>query len=50
MSLVTVATNVIERVPIPDAITSAGISFLVDRTRHRLSSEKLADRIRRMTA
>jgi cyclopropane-fatty-acyl-phospholipid synthase len=36
MSLVTVATNVIERVPFPDAITSAGISFLVDRTRRRL--------------
>jgi hypothetical protein len=32
MSLVTVATNVIERMPIPDAVTSAGISFLVDRT------------------
>ena len=39
MSLVTVATNVIERVPIPDAITSAGISFLVDRTRRKLARD-----------
>ncbi len=37
MSLVTVATNVIERMPIPDAVTSAGISFLVDRTRRKLA-------------
>jgi cyclopropane-fatty-acyl-phospholipid synthase len=39
MSLVTVATNVIERVPLPDAMTNAGISFLVDRTRRRLARE-----------
>ncbi len=37
MSLVTVATNVIERVPFPDAVTSAGISFLVGRTRRKLA-------------
>nr|WP_294512220.1 cyclopropane-fatty-acyl-phospholipid synthase family protein [uncultured Rhodopila sp.] len=37
MSLVTVATNVIERMPIPDAVTAAGISFLVDRTRRKLA-------------
>ncbi len=37
MSFVTVATNVIERVPFPDAVTSAGISFLVDRTRRKLA-------------
>jgi cyclopropane-fatty-acyl-phospholipid synthase len=37
MSLVTIATSVIERVPIPDAVTSAGISFLVDRTRRKLA-------------
>jgi cyclopropane-fatty-acyl-phospholipid synthase len=37
MSLVTAATNVIERVPMPDAVTSAGISFLVERTRRKLS-------------
>lgn len=37
MSLVTVATNVIERVPFPDAVTNAGISFLVDRTRRKLA-------------
>ena len=39
MSLVTVATNVIERVPFPDAVTSAGISFLVDRTRRKLARD-----------
>ncbi len=39
MSLVTVATNVIERVPFPDAVTSAGISFLVDRTRRKLARQ-----------
>jgi cyclopropane-fatty-acyl-phospholipid synthase len=39
MSLVTVATNVIERVPIPDAVTSAGIAFLVDRTRRKLARD-----------
>jgi cyclopropane-fatty-acyl-phospholipid synthase len=37
MSLVTVATNVIERVPFPDSVTAAGISFLVDRTRRKLA-------------
>lgn len=39
MSLVTVATNVIERVNFPDAVTSAGISFLVDRTRRKLARD-----------
>jgi cyclopropane-fatty-acyl-phospholipid synthase len=39
MSLVTFATNVIERVPFPDVVTSAGISFLVDRTRRRLARD-----------
>jgi len=37
MSLVSAATTMIERVPFPDAVTSAGISFLVDRTRRRLA-------------
>ncbi len=37
MSLVTVATNVIERVPVPDAVTAAGISFLVGRTCRKLA-------------
>ena len=36
MSLITIATNAIERVPFPDAVTSAGIAFLVGRTRRRL--------------
>jgi cyclopropane-fatty-acyl-phospholipid synthase len=45
MSLVTVATNVIERVPFPDAITSAGISFLVDRTRRRLVRDGSASEV-----
>ena len=39
MSLVSVATNVIERVNFPDAVTSAGISFLVDRTRRKLARD-----------
>jgi cyclopropane-fatty-acyl-phospholipid synthase len=39
MSFVTVATNVIERVPFPDAVTSAGISLLVDRTRRKLARD-----------
>jgi cyclopropane-fatty-acyl-phospholipid synthase len=38
MSLVTVATNVIERVPMTDAVTSAAVSFLVGRTRRKLAS------------
>jgi cyclopropane-fatty-acyl-phospholipid synthase len=37
VSLVSVATNVIERVPLPDSMTAAGISFLVDRTRRKLA-------------
>ena len=39
MSLVTVATNVIERVPFPDSMTAAGIAFLVERTRRKLARE-----------
>jgi cyclopropane-fatty-acyl-phospholipid synthase len=39
MSLVTAATNVIERVALPDAITEAGIAFLVDRTRRKLARD-----------
>ncbi len=39
MTLVSVATNVIERVPLPDSVTSAGIAFLVDRTRRKLARE-----------
>jgi cyclopropane-fatty-acyl-phospholipid synthase len=39
MSIVTIATNVIERVSLPDAVTEAGISFLVDRTRRKLARE-----------
>lgn len=37
MSLISAATTVIERVPFPDAVTEAGITFLVDRTRRRLA-------------
>ncbi len=37
MSLVTAATTVIERVPFPDSVTAAGISFLVERTRRKLA-------------
>lgn len=43
MSLIASATHVIERVGFPDAVTAAGISFLVDRTRRRLSREDSAD-------
>ena len=39
MNLVTVATNVVERVRLPDAVTAAGISFLVDRTRRKLARD-----------
>jgi cyclopropane-fatty-acyl-phospholipid synthase len=39
VTLVSVATNVIERVPLPDSVTSAGIAFLVDRTRRKLARE-----------
>lgn len=42
MSLVSVATNVMERVPFPDAVTSAGISLLVDRTRRKLARDGAA--------
>ena len=37
MSLITAATRVIERVPLPDSVTAAGISYLVDRTSRRLA-------------
>jgi cyclopropane-fatty-acyl-phospholipid synthase len=36
MSLIAAATRVIERVPLPDAVTAAGIGYLVERTRRRL--------------
>lgn len=39
MSLITAATNVIERVPFPDSVTAAGISYLVGRTRRKLARE-----------
>lgn len=39
MSFIASATTVIERVPVPDIVTSAGISFLVDRTSRRLSRD-----------
>lgn len=37
MSVITTATRMIERIPLPDRLTSAGISFLVDRTSRRLA-------------
>jgi cyclopropane-fatty-acyl-phospholipid synthase len=37
MSLIAAATGLIERVPLPDGVTSAGISWLVERTRRKLS-------------
>ena len=36
MSAIAVATGLIERVPLPDGMTSAGISWLVERTRRKL--------------
>jgi len=39
MSLIEAATGVIERLPLPDPITRAGISFLVSRTGRRLASD-----------
>ncbi len=36
MSLITAATGLVERVPLPDGLTLAGISWLVDRTRRKL--------------
>ena len=45
MSLVTVATNVIERVPLTDAVTSAAVSFLVGRTRRKLARGEGASEI-----
>ncbi len=43
MSLIASATHVIERVAFPDVVTAAGISFLVDRTRRRLSRDDGTD-------
>ena len=37
MSLIAAATGLIERVNLPDGVTSAGISWLVERTRRKLS-------------
>ncbi|MEI7713557.1 MAG: cyclopropane-fatty-acyl-phospholipid synthase family protein [Rhodospirillales bacterium] len=36
MSAIAAATGLIERVPLPDGMTSAGISWLVERTRRKL--------------
>jgi cyclopropane-fatty-acyl-phospholipid synthase len=43
MSLISVATDVIERMPLPDAVTSAGISFLVDRRMRSLGRSPMPD-------
>jgi cyclopropane-fatty-acyl-phospholipid synthase len=40
MSLMTAATHLIERVALPDPMTAAGISFLVERTRRRLARDQ----------
>jgi cyclopropane-fatty-acyl-phospholipid synthase len=45
MSLVTAATGFIERTQLPDWLTNAGISFLVERTRRRLNrSDAISER------
>ena len=45
MSLITAATGLIERVPLPDAVTLSGISWLVDRTRRKLADSDEAGEI-----
>ncbi len=37
MSAIAMATGVIERMPLPDLVTNAGISWLVERTRRKLA-------------
>jgi cyclopropane-fatty-acyl-phospholipid synthase len=43
MTLVTAATHFIERTPLPDWLTSAGISYLVSRTQRRLARPDAVD-------
>jgi cyclopropane-fatty-acyl-phospholipid synthase len=45
MSLISAATGLIERVPLPDTVTLSGISWLVDRTRRKLADADEADEI-----
>ncbi len=45
MSLISAATGVLERVPLPDSLTRSGISWLVDRTRRKLADADEADEI-----
>ena len=45
MSLITAVTGLIERVPLPDAVTQSGISWLVDRTRRKLAHSNEANEI-----
>lgn len=45
MSLIAAATGLIERVPLPDGITLAGISWLVDRTCRKLTDGEEIDEI-----
>ena len=45
MSLITAATGLIERVPLPDGITSAGISWLVERTCRKLADGEEIDEV-----
>ncbi len=37
MTLIATAAGLVERLPLPDALTSSGISWLVDRTRRKLA-------------
>ena len=39
MSFISAATSAIERIALPDAITRAGIAFMVDRTRRKLERD-----------
>jgi cyclopropane-fatty-acyl-phospholipid synthase len=48
MSLITAATDLVERVPLPDAVTESGISWLVGRTRRKLAGGDVSAFVRRM--
>lgn len=45
MSLITAATGLVERMPVPDALTASGISWLVDRTRRKLAEHDGAEEV-----
>ena len=50
MSLIAAATGLIERMPLPDSATSAGISWLVERTRRKLGGTDRDEAFARLMA